>query len=165
VTGDIKLTGADVAEQFDVATDVPAGSVVCLDDSAPIDVCRKAYDKRVAGIVSGLGDRQPAVILDRTDRGLRRPVAVVGKAWCLANGQASGLANDNPWPIPSNRTLSLQRFASAQGIQASNGIRSSMSAGGFTNLRGLAQLGPVGGTHVSQDWRPARGGQGGAVKR
>jgi hypothetical protein len=51
-------------------------------------------------------------------------------------GQASGLANDNPWPIPSNRTLSLQRFASAQGIQASNGIRSSMSAGGFTNLRG-----------------------------
>jgi hypothetical protein len=87
VTGDIKLTGADVAEQFDVTTDVPAGSVVCLDDSVRVDVCRRPYDKRVAGIVSGLGDRQPAVVLDRTDRGPRRPVAVVGKAWCLADAQ------------------------------------------------------------------------------
>jgi hypothetical protein len=89
VTGDIKLTGADVAEQFDVATDVPAGSVVCLDDSARVDVCRRPYDKRVAGIVSGLGDRRPAVVLDRTDRGPRRPVAVVGKAWCLADAQVA----------------------------------------------------------------------------
>jgi hypothetical protein len=87
VTGDLKLTGADVAEQFDVATDVPAGSVVCLDDSARIDVCRRPYDKRVAGIVSGLGDRRPAVVLDRTDEGPRRPVAVVGKAWCLADAE------------------------------------------------------------------------------
>jgi len=88
VTGDIKLTGADVAEQFDVASDIPAGSVVCLDDSARVDVCRSPYDKRVAGIVSGLGNRRPAVVLDRTDRGPRRPVAVVGKAWCLADAQS-----------------------------------------------------------------------------
>jgi hypothetical protein len=51
-------------------------------------------------------------------------------------GHSSGLANDNPWPLPSNRTLSLKRFASARRIQASNGIRSSMSTAGFANLRG-----------------------------
>jgi hypothetical protein len=51
-------------------------------------------------------------------------------------GHSSGLANDNPWPIPSNQTLSLQRFASRRGIQTSNGIRNNMSAAGFTNLRG-----------------------------
>jgi hypothetical protein len=85
VSGDVKLTGGDVAEQFDVVTEVPAGSVVCLDDSARVEVCRRAYDRRVAGIVSGLGDRKPAVVLDRTGMGARRPVAVVGKAWCLAD--------------------------------------------------------------------------------
>jgi hypothetical protein len=87
VTGDLSLPNADVAEQFDVASDVPAGSVVCLDNSARIDVCRKAYDKRVAGIVSGLGDRRPAIVLDRTGQGARSPVAVVGKAWCLADAR------------------------------------------------------------------------------
>ncbi|MCM3923884.1 hypothetical protein ND748_19700 [Frankia sp. AiPs1] len=87
VTGDLRLTGADVAEQFDVATEVPAGSVVCLDDAARVEVCRRPYDRRVAGIVSGLGDRKPAVVLDRADRGPRRPVAVVGKAWCLADAE------------------------------------------------------------------------------
>jgi hypothetical protein len=51
-------------------------------------------------------------------------------------GLPSGLANDNPWPIPSNRTLSLRRFASARRIQTSNGVRNSMNADGFTNLRG-----------------------------
>ncbi len=51
-------------------------------------------------------------------------------------GHTSGLANDNPWPISSDRTLSLRSFASAQGIQTSDGVRSEMSTAGFTNLRG-----------------------------
>jgi len=51
-------------------------------------------------------------------------------------GHRSGLANDNPWPISSSMILSLRSFASAQGIQTSDGIRSEMSAAGFTNLRG-----------------------------
>jgi hypothetical protein len=90
VTGDLRLLGADVAEQFDLAADVPAGGVVVLDDSARIDVCRAPYDRRVAGIVSGLGDRKPAVVLDRSNTGRRLPVAVLGKAWCLAD------ASDRP---------------------------------------------------------------------
>lgn len=34
-----------------------------------------------------MSDRRPAVVLDRADRGPRRPVAVVGKAWCLADAE------------------------------------------------------------------------------
>jgi hypothetical protein len=100
VTGDLQLTGGDVAEQFDVSVDLPAGSVVCLDGSARVEVCRKPYDKRVAGIVSGLQDRRPALILDRSVGGRRQPIAVVGKAWCLAD------ADDSPIEVGDLLTTS-----------------------------------------------------------
>lgn len=88
VTGDLRLTGADVAEQFDVASDaVDEGTIVVLDDAGALSPCEKAYDRRVAGVVSGAGDRKPALVLDRSDdRNDRRAVAVVGKAWCRADG-------------------------------------------------------------------------------
>jgi hypothetical protein len=88
VTGDLILTGADVAEQFDMFDSTPAGSVVVLDDQARLGPCAKAYDRRAAGIVSGLGDRKPAVVLDRVE-GVngRQSIAVVGKAWCLADAE------------------------------------------------------------------------------
>jgi hypothetical protein len=92
VTGDLLLTGADVAEQFDVADphEVTApGTVVVLDDDGALAPCARPYDTRVAGVVSGAGDRVPALVLDRRedDPGTaeRRPVAVVGKVWCQAN--------------------------------------------------------------------------------
>ena len=85
VTGDLRLVGADVAEQFDAGSDAPPGSVVCLDDEARVSPCDRAYDRRVAGIVSGLGDRKAALVLDRAEcERSRHPVAVVGKSWCLA---------------------------------------------------------------------------------
>jgi hypothetical protein len=34
-----------------------------------------------------LGDRKPALVLDRAGQGPRSPVAVVGKAWCLADAR------------------------------------------------------------------------------
>ncbi len=103
VTGDLLLTGADVAEQFDVAEHfdiagpddsgrIAPGTVVVLDDTGALAPCTRSYDTRVAGVVSGAGDRVPALILDRTDAGARanqrRPVAVVGKVWCQAHASA-----------------------------------------------------------------------------
>jgi hypothetical protein len=95
VTGDLFLTGADVAEQFDVAEPsdsgpaaVEPGTVVVLDDAGALSPCTQAYDTRVAGVVSGAGDRVPALVLDRAEGAgahRRRPVAVVGKVWCRAN--------------------------------------------------------------------------------
>ena len=94
VSGDVVLAGADVAEQFDVSSrgvKVLPGSVVVLDDDGSLTTSDTPYDSRVAGIVSGAGDRAPALILDRpavdaaAGSALRSPVAVIGKAWCLAD--------------------------------------------------------------------------------
>jgi hypothetical protein len=90
VTGDLVLAGADVAEQFDVApgADVGPGSVVVLDGAGRLMPTSQAHDCRVVGIVSGAGDRKPAIVLDRPAEPrpqVRRPVAVIGKAWCLAD--------------------------------------------------------------------------------
>lgn len=95
VTGDLILTGADVAEQFDVGSNaVLPGSVVALDEAGRIIPSDRAYDRRVAGVVSGLGDRVPALVLDRENRSgsSRAPLAVVGKAWCLADATTVPIA-------------------------------------------------------------------------
>ena len=92
VAGDVVLPGADVAEYFPPGPadqDVSAGSVVVLDDHGRVSACAAPYDSRVAGVVSGAGDRVPALILDRSAdpaaNAARLPIAVAGKAWCRAD--------------------------------------------------------------------------------
>jgi hypothetical protein len=51
-------------------------------------------------------------------------------------GAPSGLVDDNPWPLATDQRLSLRRFAAAQGLSASGGIRNSMGDAGVANLRG-----------------------------
>src|SRR5439155_19853212 len=50
VTGDVRLTNADCAEDFDVADDklVEPGTVVILGEGGGLSRSEKAYDKRVA---------------------------------------------------------------------------------------------------------------------
>ncbi|MEV4943496.1 FG-GAP repeat domain-containing protein [Streptomyces zaomyceticus] len=114
VSGDLILTGADVAEQFDVADHantadgIGPGTVVVLDADGAIAPCTAAYDTRVAGVVSGAGDRVPALLLDRGAPGReaeddRRPVAVTGKAWCRAE------ALDHPIKVGDLLTTSSVR--------------------------------------------------------
>ncbi|MFD5088029.1 hypothetical protein ACFWOG_36065 [Kitasatospora sp. NPDC058406] len=89
VTGDVFLAGADVAEEFDVTGGASAapGTVVVLDDHGGVAPCTLPYDTRVAGIVSGAGDRVPALVLDRAVPGpaVRSAIALTGKAWCDAD--------------------------------------------------------------------------------
>jgi len=88
VTGDLFLAGADVAEEFSVIGDMPAGTVAVLDQDGNLTPSRRPYDTRVAGIISGAGDRVPALTLDRgVGDGTRRPLAVAGKAWCVADAR------------------------------------------------------------------------------
>jgi hypothetical protein len=96
VSGDVFLTGGDVAEQFEVrhleADDLQPGSVVVLDDLGRITTSDQPYDCRVAGIVSGAGDRVPAIVLDRVaSTNARMPVAVMGKAWCLVDATEASI--------------------------------------------------------------------------
>ena len=84
VTGDVKLTGADYAEDFTLADpdDGEPGTVMVIDDQGAVRRCRDAYDRRVAGVVSGAGGYRPAVVLDsQPGVGGRTPLALMGKAF------------------------------------------------------------------------------------
>ena len=60
--------GADVAEPFPLSTqDIPKGAVVVIDEENPgrLKLSERAYDRRVAGIVSGAGGVQPGITLSQ----------------------------------------------------------------------------------------------------
>lgn len=85
VTGDIQLVGADLAEEFSLVGDEPAGpgSVVVIVGEDRVSACDQAYDRRVAGVISGAGGYRPALVLDRRVSGSgRHPLALSGKVWC-----------------------------------------------------------------------------------
>lgn len=85
VTGNIKLLGADCAEDFDVVdlTTAEQGSVMVLDDAGGLRLSDRDYDTRVAGVLAGAGSYTPALILDRqAPRGNRLPLALMGKVYC-----------------------------------------------------------------------------------
>jgi hypothetical protein len=85
VTGDIRLTNADCAEDFDICEteQIEPGTVMVLGEEGKLEKSQKAYDKRVAGVVSGAGDYKPGIVLDKQlSSSTRKPIALLGKAFC-----------------------------------------------------------------------------------
>jgi hypothetical protein len=85
VTGDVRLTGADLAEHFSVGDPGGAepGTVMVLDGIDHVRMSDCAYDPKVIGIVSGAQSYRPGVVLDhQADVPGRQPLALVGKAFC-----------------------------------------------------------------------------------
>jgi hypothetical protein len=85
VAGDIRLLNADCAEDFDIsgAEPVEPGTVMVLGDEDTLRPSQHAYDKRVAGVISGAGHHKPGLVLDRQPgQGNRSPVALLGKVFC-----------------------------------------------------------------------------------
>lgn len=84
-TGDIRLANADCAEDFDIvdADQVEPGSVMVLGEGGKLSQSRLAYDKCVAGVISGAGDYKPGIVLDKQHAGQgRKPIGLVGKVYC-----------------------------------------------------------------------------------
>lgn len=88
--GDIRVTNADCAEDFDVcdAEPIEGGTVMVLGEEGKLQPSRSAYDKRVAGVISGAGDYKPGIVLDRqhSSKG-RMPIALLGKVFCKVDAQ------------------------------------------------------------------------------
>jgi cytoskeletal protein CcmA (bactofilin family) len=87
---DVMLGGADCAEEFDVGTaiEIEPGTVMVLGNSGTLQPSEHAYDKKVAGVISGAGDYRPGLILDRANSSQKRmPVALVGKVYCKVDAQ------------------------------------------------------------------------------
>lgn len=84
-TGDIRLVGADCAEDFDVdeSQKFDRGSVMTISEGGRLRPCTKAYDQRVAGVVSGAGGFHAGIVMDsRQGQHCRTPVALSGKVYC-----------------------------------------------------------------------------------
>ena len=86
-SGDVRLQGADCAEQFQVAesSDVLPGTVLVIDEADTLAPCSKAYDKRVAGVVSGDGGLTPGIVLGAFGSPEKLPVALNGTVFCRSD--------------------------------------------------------------------------------
>src|SRR5262249_60996912 len=83
---------ADSAEDFDIAEAdlVEPGTVMVLAEEGVLRESREAYDKRVAGVVSGAGDFKPGIVLDKQDtQANRKPIALLGKVYCKVDASYS----------------------------------------------------------------------------
>jgi hypothetical protein len=88
--GDIQLTNADCAEDFDISDKHQAepGTVMVLGHDGKLKPSETAYDKRVAGVISGAGDYKPGIILDKQHSQIgRKPIALIGKVFCKVDAQ------------------------------------------------------------------------------
>ncbi len=81
--------GADLAEPFEMSDDnIPKGSVVVIDDEHPGRLMRseRAYDRRVAGIVSGANGVNPGITLQQEGAlADGQNVALSGRVYVLAD--------------------------------------------------------------------------------
>ncbi|MGX5527047.1 hypothetical protein [Bacillus toyonensis] len=85
VTGDIVLSNADCAEDFDIfeADTIEPGTVMIFGKGNSLQQSQYAYDKRVVGVISGAGNYKPGIILDKQQSQInRKPIALLGKVYC-----------------------------------------------------------------------------------
>jgi hypothetical protein len=93
-TKTLEITGgADLSEQFNISDDVELlkpipGMVVSIDPEkeGALVVSDHAYNRRVAGIISGAGDVNPGMVMGQqgTAADGAYPVALTGRVYCLA---------------------------------------------------------------------------------
>lgn len=95
MTGALKITGgADFAENFEInpeteltgsASKIETGVVVSIDPANPgkLTLCAQAYDRRVAGVISGAGGINPGLVMNQegTLADGNRPVALSGRVY------------------------------------------------------------------------------------
>ncbi|MBI3950062.1 MAG: hypothetical protein HY314_06370 [Acidobacteria bacterium] len=94
------LGGSDLSENFDVSSsetlsgdaspaEVQPGMVVAIDPENPgkLVVSHQAYDRRVAGIVSGAGGIKPGVLMSQSSSLAEgsHPIALTGRVYCWAD--------------------------------------------------------------------------------
>jgi hypothetical protein len=86
--------GSDLSEQFEIqgnqANLLPSpGMVVCIDPEHPgkLIISTKAYDRTVAGIISGAGGIKPGMLMGQSDSASDGwyPVALVGRVYVWAD--------------------------------------------------------------------------------
>jgi hypothetical protein len=101
-SGDICITGAinpvggcDLAETFDhrEAGVAQPGMVMVIDPTSAgrLTISTQAYDRKVAGIISGAGGLKPGVKLGQTSAGADHPLALAGRVYCYVDATSQAV--------------------------------------------------------------------------
>jgi len=109
---DIVLANADCAEDFDIAglEVVEPGTVMVIDSEGALRQSDRAYDKRVAGVISGAGNYKPGIVLDKQESSRNRmPIALMGKVYCKVDAsygaiEVGDLLTTSPTPGHAMKT-------------------------------------------------------------
>ena len=88
--------GADLSENFDIQTpDAKPGMIVSIDPTHPgeLTVSNRAYDRTVAGVVSGAGGVKPGMLMGQRHSKAdgKHPVALTGRVYCLVDASAGAI--------------------------------------------------------------------------
>ena len=89
-SGDIRLLGADCAEEMPVdaarVAEIEPGTVLVIGADGPLRPCDAAYDHRVLGVVAGAGGTRPGIVLGHQPAAPgtapRRRVTSLGRVGC-----------------------------------------------------------------------------------
>jgi hypothetical protein len=94
VRGDVRLVGFDVAEEFELdgVADAEPGTVMVFEDDRRVCPSTAAYDRRVAGVVSGAGPWRPGLVLHQPATAPTAALALVGRAYCKVSASAGAIA-------------------------------------------------------------------------
>ncbi len=92
----LEITGADVAERFPVNDTNTPGMVVMIDENNAGQLClaKGAYNKRVAGVISGAGDLPVGAVLGNlpgTNKDEAPPIALSGRVWVHCDTTANAI--------------------------------------------------------------------------
>jgi hypothetical protein len=97
-TSELQITGgADIAEPFMVndLEEIEPGTVLSIDPANPgqLKIATKAYDRCVAGIVSGAGSVKPGLVLRQKDSEAdgKHLVALTGRVYCLVDASSGSI--------------------------------------------------------------------------
>ena len=61
-----------------------------LGEEGALRESHQAYDKRVAGVISGAGSYRPGIVLDKQQSQTKRqPIGLLGKVYCKVEAQSS----------------------------------------------------------------------------
>jgi hypothetical protein len=90
--------GSDLSEQFDITAihnELKAGMIVSIDPEAPgqLVTSSRAYDKTVAGIVSGAGGVKTGMLMGQrgTPADGKHPVALTGRVYCWVDADQGAI--------------------------------------------------------------------------
>jgi hypothetical protein len=128
-TNVLEINGADLAENFDItpgsADDGPGsmepGMVVTIDPDQPgkLAISARAYDRAVAGVISGARALGPGVVLGRqaANGAGAHPVALTGRVYCWADTSGGPIRPGDLLTTSGRRghARKVTDYASAQG--------------------------------------------------